>query len=243
MNERAVRILPNAEKLAQAGLEQVVQAAKTAVAARGHFYFALSGGSTPRLLYERLASETAFERDWWRHTHIFWGDERCLPPTHPDSNYHMARAALLDHVPIPPENIHRMAGEREPEQAAADYEVELERVFGGPARFDLILLGMGRDGHTASLFPHTPALREQTRRAVANFYAPVEPPWRITLTLPVINAAAGVIFLVSGADKAETLRQVLEGKYKPDDLPAQLVRPAGGSLWLVDTAAARLLGA
>lgn len=242
MNERAVRILPNAENLAQAGLEQVVQAAKTAVAARGHFYFALSGGSTPRLLYERLASETAFERDWWRHTHIFWGDERCLPPTHPDSNYHMARAALLDHVPIPPENIHRMAGEREPEQAAADYEVELERVFGGPPRFDLILLGMGRDGHTASLFPHTPALRERTRRAVANFYAPVEPPWRITLTLPVINAA-GVIFLVSGADKAETLRQVLEGEYKPDDLPAQLVRPAGGSLWLVDTAAARLLGA
>lgn len=242
MNERAVRILPNAENLAQAGLEQVVQAAKTAVAARGHFYFALSGGSTPRLLYERLASETAFERDWWRHTHIFWGDERCLPPTHPDSNYHMARAALLDHVPIPPENIHRMAGEREPEQAAANYEVELERVFGGPPRFDLILLGMGRDGHTASLFPHTPALRERTRRAVANFYAPVEPPWRITLTLPVINAA-GVIFLVSGADKAETLRQVLEGEYKPDDLPAQLVRPAGGSLWLVDTAAARLLGA
>ncbi|MBC6936581.1 MAG: 6-phosphogluconolactonase [Chloroflexi bacterium] len=242
MNERAVRILPNAENLAQAGLEQVVQAAKTAVAARRHFYFALSGGSTPRLLYERLASETAFERDWWRHTHIFWGDERCLPPTHPDSNYHMARAALLDHVPIPPENIHRMAGEREPEQAAADYEVELERAFGGAPRFDLILLGMGRDGHTASLFPHTPALRERTRRAVANFYAPVEPPWRITLTLPVINAA-GVIFLVSGADKAETLRQVLEGEYKPDDLPAQLVRPAGGSLWLVDTAAARLLGA
>lgn len=243
MSARVVRVLPDVESLAQAGLEQVVQAAKAAIAARGRFYFALSGGSTPRLLYEQLASETAFERDWWWHTHIFWGDERCLPPAHPDSNYHMARTALLDHAPIPPENIHRMAGEREPEQAAADYEVELEWVFGGPPRFDLILLGMGSDGHTASLFPHTPALREQTRRAVANFYAPVKPPWRVTLTLPTINTAAQVVFLVSGVDKAETLRRVLEGEYKPDDLPAQLVRPAGGLLWLVDTAAAQLLGA
>jgi len=171
--------------------------------------------------------------------HVFWGDERCVPPEHPESNYRLAREALLDHVPLPLANIHRIHTEREPAQAAADYERTLRRFFGpgNAPRFDLVLLGLGTDGHTASLFPGTPAVQEHERWVVAH-YVPSLAAWRVTLTPAVLNAADQVTFLVAGAEKAGVLDRVLNGPCQPDVLPAQVVRPAGGSLlWLVDAAA------
>jgi 6-phosphogluconolactonase len=177
----------------------------------------------------------------WARVHVFWGDERCVPPDHPESNYRLAREALLDHVPLPPANVHRIPTEQEPVQAAADYEQTLRRFFGPGSvpRFDLVLLGLGTDGHTASLFPGTPAVHEYERWVVAHYVSSL-PAWRVTLTPAVLNAADQVTFLVAGEEKAGALKQVLAGPYQPDVLPAQVVRPAGGSLlWLVDDAAAR----
>jgi len=180
--------------------------------------------------------------------HVFWGDERCVPPDNPQSNYQMARETLLDEVPISVSNIHRIRGEEDPEKAAVAYEKELRTFFGVDARdgsprlgFDLILLGMGDNGHTASLFPGSPAVNEKERWVMAQ-YVEVVSMWRITLTPVVSNAAKNVLFIVSGAEKAERLRDVLEGPFQPEVLPAQIVRPASGRLlWFVDrTAAARL---
>jgi 6-phosphogluconolactonase len=182
----------------------------------------------------------------WGTTHFFWGDERHVPPDHPDSNYRMAREAMLSQVPVPPQNVHRIPAENpDASQAAQDYDHELREFFRLPSgqfpRFDLILLGMGPDGHTASLFPGTTAVREQ-KALVAALWVETLRSHRITLTPPVLNNAACVIFLVSGEQKAETLREVIEGDYQPDRLPAQVVRPASGRvLWLVDRAAGRLL--
>jgi 6-phosphogluconolactonase len=180
--------------------------------------------------------------------YIFWSDERCVPPGLPDSNYLMACLALLDPARVPARNIHRIPGELEPLRAAARYEAQLRQFFAGDGlpRFDLILLGLGEDGHTASLFPGSPALHEQERWAVAVEHTTPPPPLvpRVTLTLPVLNAAAHVIYLVSGANKAERLAQVLHGPVALEPLPAQLVSPANGALlWLVDRAAARGLPA
>jgi len=201
----------------------------------------------------RLATPELMTRVDWRRVLLFWGDERCVPPDDPASNYRMAREALLDHVPIPAGNVHRMRGEMEPGEAAAEYERTL-RAFLTPAleetsavdgvpvsRFDLILLGMGEDGHTASLFPRSSALGERKRMAVATYVDNLQ-SWRVTLTPVLINAAAQVTFIVSGEHKAEALRQVLSGPHQPDLLPAQAVRPRSGSLlWMVDAAAATLL--
>ena len=180
---------------------------------------------------------------------IFFGDERCVPPDNPQSNYFMVRTTLFDQVPIPAENIHRMRGEEEPEPAAAAYAGDLQRIFGGDANagepptegFDLILLGIGDNGHTASLFPGLAAVSERKRWVMAQ-YVEVVGMWRLTLTPVVINAARQVAFLVSGADKAEVLHQVLEGPYQPVVLPAQIIKPHSGELrWLLDApAAARL---
>ncbi len=205
----------------------------------------LSGGSTPHRLYARLASPPFRSRIEWARVHVFWGDERCLSPDHPDSNYRVAHESLLSKVSIPPQQIHRMRGEDpDLDRAAEVYEHELRRVFdltpNERPRFDLILLGLGTDGHTASLFPGSPALDETTRLTVAVHAAPPPAP-RLTLTLPVLNAAARVIFLVSGEEKAEVLRRVLQGGASPDR-PASLIRPADGPLWLVDRAAAAALG-
>jgi 6-phosphogluconolactonase len=242
-----VRVYPDAPSLARAAAQEFVRLATEAMADHGWFAVALSGGSTPRATHTLLAwAEFAGQVDWSR-VHVFWGDERCVPPDHPDSNYRMARETLLDHVPIPAGNAHRMRGEVEPQQAAAEYEDEL-RAFFGPIggegqlpRFDLILLGLGEDGHTASLFPSTWPVHEGRRWVVAHYVEKLK-AWRITMTPTLINAAANVVFLVAGAGKAEALHAVLEGPHQPDALPAQVVRPTRGRLlWLVDAAAAARL--
>lgn len=236
-----IRILPDAPSLAQNAARQFSALAAAAIQARGYFSVALAGGSTPQALYRLLAGPPFAGEVDWRRVHVFWGDERCVPPDHPDSNYGMARLALLDHVPLLPENIHRMAGEKEPQQAAAGYEEELRAFFearrlSSPC-FDLVLLGMGEDGHTASLFPGTAAVREQERWVVAHLVAALKAR-RITLTPVILNQAAQTTFLVSGAGKAERLRQVLEGPAQPEQLPAQAIHPQNGRLtWLVDEAA------
>jgi 6-phosphogluconolactonase len=221
-------------------------AAQSRVADRP-FTIALAGGSTPAQLYALLAAPPFRDAIVWPNIQIFFGDERCVPPDSPDSNYRMARETLLDHVPLSDANIHRMRSEHpDPEQAARDYEAELRRNLptspNGLPRFDLILLGMGADGHCASLFPGKPALHEQERLVVAA--EPGLKPFvpRLTLTFPVLNNAANVLFLVSGSDKAETLSRVLEGPPDLDSLPSQAVHPTDGTLtWLLDRDAARLV--
>jgi 6-phosphogluconolactonase len=233
-----IRTHPDAASLARAAAEHFVTLAAEAIAAHGRFAVALAGGSTPRATYALLATEEFAARVDWSRVHVFWGDERCVPPDHPDSNYRMVREALLDKIPIPTENVHRIRGELSPDQAALAYHEKLEAVLGANGRFDLILLGMGADGHTASLFPGTAALHEQVRWVVAHYVDKLG-MWRVTLTPVAINAAAHVTFIVSGAGKAERLRDALLGPYQPDVLPAQIVRPTDGHLlWLVDEAAA-----
>lgn len=201
---------------------------------------ALAGGSTPRHLYELLAGSEFGTRIPWERIHFFWGDERLVPHDHPESNYRMAQEALLKHVPVPPENVHPVPVQASPENTAQSYEEELRRQFGqrrGFPAFDLVLLGLGADGHTASLFPRAPALEIKDRWVM--FHIPGSGRARVTLTLPVLNQARRVFFLVSGEDKAEALRLAVEGT---GSLPAQRVAPRKGELlWLVDTPAARRL--
>ncbi len=215
----------------------VAESAAEAIAARGSFNIALSGGNTPRPVYQRLASAAI---DWTR-VRVFFGDERCVPPQDARSNYHMARAALFDQVAIPAENVHRMRGEDPPEAAAEAYAVELRNALGEGGRLDLVLLGLGHDAHTASLFPGLAAVTE-TRRAVMAAYVEFVGMWRLTLTPPTINAARRVAFLVSGDDKAEVLHRVLQGPRQPIVLPAQAIRSSEKPpLWLIDAAAAAKL--
>ena len=239
-----IRVFENLESLSRAAAGVVADLAKGAVHSRGRFSVALSGGNTPRCLYEILAGAPFRDKIQWQHVHVFWGDERCVPADDPRSNFRMAREALLDHIPLPAENIHAVRGDLPPAQAAADYENDLQKFFGdeGPA-FDLILLGLGANAHTASLFPHTPVLYE-TKRWIAEVYVPELDMYRVTFTAPLINQAEQVVFLVSGADKAIALQNVLEGAYHPDEFPAQLIRPKGvHPLWLVDKAAGHKLAA
>ncbi len=241
-----VRTLADVEALTEAAAEHILELARAAIADQGRFSVALSGGSTPRHLYARLAEPDLASQIDWSCVHVFWGDERAVPPDHEDSNYRMARDALLDHVPLPPENVHRINSELAPAAAAAEYEGVLRTYFGALAKkgrplaasFDLVLLGMGDDGHTASLFPGADAIWA-SKRWVAAYHVDKLDAWRITLTPVAINAAAQVTFLVSGANKAPRLRQVLYGPYQPNVLPAQIVRPEKGRLlWLIDEAAA-----
>ncbi len=229
-----LEIVPSPHHLVRTAADRFVSLASEAIANRGRFAVALAGGSTPEPAYALLAEPPIVHKVDWTRVEVFWGDERCVPPDHPDSNYRMARRAFLDHVPIPEENVHRMRGELPPDEAVAAYRLELQKALGADGRFDLILLGMGPDGHTASLFPGTDAVDERTRSVVAVHVEALD-AWRITLTLPVINAARRVIFLVSGEAKAETLARVYAGEL----LPAALVEPVCGELtWLVDRAAA-----
>jgi 6-phosphogluconolactonase len=220
--------------------------AAESIAATGRFFVALSGGSTPRALYRSLAEPPSRDAIDWPRVHLFWGDERFVPADHPDSNYRLAREAFISRVPIPTGNVHPFpADAADPQTAAAQYDETLRRFFASPEReaprFDLILLGLGADGHTASLFPGSPALDEDGRLAVAA-YVPKLDAWRLTLTPSVLRAARHIIFLVAGLDKASALREVLQGPYDPHRLPAQLARPEDGDLtWLVDEAAASLL--
>ncbi len=226
-------------ELAIKGARRFAAAAASAIQARGSFSVALSGGSTPRATYETLGSPQFRDAISWEPVHVFWSDERCVPPDHPDSNFRMARLALLDRVPLPPENIHRIDGELPPEEAARRYESELAD-GGVPRRFDLVLLGLGPDGHTASLFPD--AVPPPAGRLAAAVYAPHLDSWRVTLTPAAINGAEQVLFLVEGGEKAEALAATLRGPQDPARWPAQAIRGASGEAeWLVDEAAAALL--
>jgi 6-phosphogluconolactonase len=228
-------VMPTKADVTRAAADRIVAAATSAVAARGRFTIALSGGSTPRALFQLLATDAYRTKVDWPRVDVCFGDERCVPPDDPASNYRMAREALLDHVPA---RVHRMRGEDEPSAAAAAYERELRELFGTTPRFDLVLLGMGDNGHTASLFPGLHAVEERERWVVAEYVAEVS-MWRLTVTPVVLNAAAEDLFLVAGADKAAMLQRVLEGPRDPRALPAQVVAPADGRLvWLVDAAAA-----
>ncbi|MFN8497527.1 MAG: 6-phosphogluconolactonase [Anaerolineae bacterium] len=237
-----LRVFPDKQSFVDGAAEFIVAQAAGAIGERGRFAIALSGGGTPKAIYARLADADFKARVAWDKVHVWFGDERCVPPDDSRSNYHMARAALLDHVPLPPGNIHRIQGESDPAQAALMYEQEMQAFFRTTAFpvFDLILLGMGDNGHTASLFPGTAALRERDRWAVAQ-YVEVMTTWRVTFTAPLINAARCVAFLVEGEGKAQMLRNVLEGPYQPDVWPAQMIQPTSGEAhWLTDAAAAKV---
>ena len=240
---------PDSAALARRAAKEFVDAAVQAAAARGLARIAISGGSTPKAAFQLLANPAEPFRAAmpWDRIELYWVDERTVPPTDADSNYCMTREALLDHVPLKPEQIHRIEGELEPEVAAARYESELRNSFrlegAESPTFDLIALGMGDDGHTASLFPHTDAIHEMGRLVTAN-HVPQKNTWRITLTWPVINHARSVFFLIGGADKAERLKEVFMGPRDVEALPSQLIWPAGGILTLfLDKTAAALLPA
>ncbi len=242
------RIFPDRESLIDGAAAYIAELAVKAIADRGCFTLALSGGKTPRPIYARLAAAPHAGRIDWPQVRIFFGDERCVAPQDERSNYHTARGALLDHVPLAAGNVHRIRGEDDPEKAAAQYISELESAFGGKSGagaphsgFDLILLGMGDNGHTASLFPGLPAVTERSIWVMAQ-YVEVMSMWRVTMTPALINASRNVAFMVSGADKAGMLSRVLDGPYQPVVLPSQSIKPANGELrWLLDApAAARL---
>ncbi len=234
----SVHLHESPEGLAEAAARAFVEGAAEAVAERGRFAVALAGGSTPKATYEVLARDHTGDVDW-PNVHAFFGDERTVPPDHEDSNFRMALEALLDRVPVG--SVHRMRGELPPDEAAAAYEEELKEFFGEvPPVLDLVMLGIGADGHTASLFPETPALEATDRLVVAN-PVPKLDTTRLTLTVPVLNAARSVNFLVAGEGKAEALQEILEGGADPRRYPAKLVRPPGGPTWMVDRAAARCL--
>jgi 6-phosphogluconolactonase len=240
-----IRTLTTPQELFAAAAEEVVRTANEAVAKRGRFTIALSGGSTPKNLYNLLATNARTALPWDR-MFFFWGDERYVPPNDPDSNYHMADEIMLSKIPVAPGNVFRIRTENPDAAAVAEnYEQTLRKFFElQPEQvpiFDLILLGMGPDGHTASLFPGTAALKEKSRLVVANWVEKMK-THRITLTLPVLNAARCVTFLVSGTDKASVLHTVLEENVPGEQYPSKLVKPSDGKLiWLLDRAAASQL--
>jgi len=230
--------------VSRAAGQDLVELAREAIAQRGRFCVALSGGSTPRRMYEILSEAPRWAQIDWRRVEFFWGDERAVPPEHPDSNYGIATTVLLRKLGVVADRVHRIRGELpDVEEAAALYQDELARVFATPVEglppiFDLILLGMGADGHTASLFPFSQALTERRRWVVANTVPKIGKS-RVTMTFPILNRAAEVRLLVTGSDKASALREALAGPREPERLPVQAVVPEGGRLiWLVDRAAA-----
>jgi 6-phosphogluconolactonase len=236
-----IHVVPDASALAEAGALEFARAASGALEDRGIFRVALAGGSTPRALYARLTREP-FRSLRWRPVWFFFGDERCVPPDHERSNYRMARETLFDPLKIPAAHVLRMKGEADPIRAARDYEAAMRRRFSGrPPRFDCILLGLGEDGHTASLFPSTAALAERRRLVAAN-EVPRFSEWRLTLTFRALNAARRVVFLVSGSAKASAAAKILKKERGYQDLPAAGVSPRRGTLlWLLDEAAASKL--
>ena len=248
-SEPAIRIFENGESLARAAADECLRLALNCVESGGRFSIALAGGSTPKRLYALLAGDhdNSFRQRFpWERSHFFWGDERHVPPGHADSNYRMAFETMLSKVPVSPSQLHRIEGElSDAEQAAQNYRQDLLQHFGlNPGdwpRFDLVLLGLGPDGHTASLFPDTGVLQEE-RQLAAAVWVPKLQVWRITLTAPLLNHAANILFLVGGKDKAEALQAVLRGEFQPRRYPAQLIQPVQGHPeWLVDRDAASLL--
>lgn len=249
-----VRVYKDQDELALKAARRFARLADQYVVGSGRFTVALSGGSTPKAMFALLAESPFVETIPWSSIYFFWGDERCVPPDHADSNYRMTMETLLARVPVPQENIFRMAGElADADQAAQQYADTLQQFFLQPAasrataplanvpRFDLVFLGMGGDGHTASLFPETAALHNDSDIVTANYVEKFK-AYRITLTAKTINNARNVTFLIAGQDKAETLRQVLEGERQTERYPSQMIQPRSGTLlWLVDEAAASLL--
>jgi 6-phosphogluconolactonase len=242
-----VRILTNLDAIAKRAAQEFVQAATAAVSAKGSFSVALSGGSTPKALYSLLANDAALRAQIpWDKMLVYFGDERSVGPDHADSNFRMAAEAMISKVPLKADQVFRIKGEyKDTERAALEYEQALRVGFkiaeGQFPRFDLVLLGMGNEGHTASLFPGTKALHETKRMVVRTWVGKLYTE-RITLTAPAINNAAHVMFMITGADKALALKGVLEGPYEPDQLPAQMIQPSNGKLlWLVDTIAGGML--
>jgi 6-phosphogluconolactonase len=225
-------VLPDLQSINREAARRFVRLAN----AHSPFFVALAGGNTPRGLYELLARPPYRDQINWSTVHLFWGDERCVPPDHPQSNYRMVEQSLLSHIDIPVQNIHRIKGELDPQQAAATYADRLREILAS-GQLDLVLLGMGSDGHTASLFPGTLALRER-KRTVVSLYVDKLDAWRVTMTLPMLNRARNILFLVSGAAKAPALARIVDG----DPLPARRVRPVHSQVtWLVDRAAAQML--
>lgn len=239
MTRRRIKVYADHQSLSGAAARLVERSARKAIGRRGVFRLVLAGGSTPRDLYAELASEPCRSRIGWTRAEIFWGDERCVPPQHADSNFRMADELLISKLGIPKESVHRIRGELDPEQAAEGYAEELMAATGERVpRFDLVLLGMGDDGHTASLFPDTPDLAEE-RRIVIPTLSPKPPRERVSLSLRTINAARTIVFLVGGKGKAEVLGEVLLAPEPRSDLPASLVAPERGRLfWLLESDAA-----
>jgi 6-phosphogluconolactonase len=239
-----VVIFSAVDKLSHAAAKYIVQVAHDSIAAHGNFTLALSGGSTPKKLYAMLADEPYRSQIDWTHVEIFWSDERCVPADDPESNYHMAQEVMLSKLPIAASQVHRVpADEPDHDAASQAYIEEMQHVFNtnGIPAFDLIQLGMGPEAHTASLFPHQASLHER-QRLVMPVSVPKPPPPRLTFTPLLLNAAQHILFLVTGAEKAEALQAVLEGEQQPEEYPAQIVHPTNGTVtWMLDTAAAAKL--
>jgi 6-phosphogluconolactonase len=238
-----VSVFDTPEEVALAAAERFVEDTSEFHGELDRFSVALAGGNTPRRVYELLATERFKNRVGWAQVYIFFGDERCVPPQHPDSNYAMAYEMLISKVPIPAKNVRRIIGEGNAVESARAYENELRSYFSGLSRprFDLVLLGMGEDGHTASLFPNSPALSELSRWVVPTRNEQSGQN-RITLTVPVINQAKRIMFLVTGKKKAQRLKEELRGQPRSEQLPVQAITPIDGTLeWLVDAEAASLL--
>jgi len=236
-----IQVYRDPAALARALANLFVSTGRMAIAERGSFHVALSGGNTPRAAFELLAAEPLRDELSWSEVFIYFGDERCVPPDDEQSNYLMARKTFMDAVRIPPGNIHRIRGEIDPGQAANEYATILRTDLGNAPQFDLVMLGLGPDGHTASLFPGTPPETDE-EALVRGVYARSQMMWRVTITPKVINLARSVVFAVEGADKAQILFTVCEGPLDPTQYPAQIVNPASGRLvWLVDELAAGML--
>ncbi len=241
MPNRFIKVVPDPAAVASTAAKRIADLSDDAIETHGSFSIALSGGSTPKSLFQLLAADPYLNRIKWNNWRIYFGDERCVPPTHADSNFLMATESLLGKVPIAPENIHRMKGELDPNQAAREYGELLKSNFN--AGLDVILLGMGDDGHTASLFPHSQPLNEMAETPLRRqLRRKTQAPWRITMTAPFINRARQVIIMATGANKADRLHQVLDGPADTQNLPIQLIDPTNGqALWLLDAQASAKL--
>ena len=239
---KKIHAYPNKEQMVTATTERVINEIGQAIQERGLCNMALAGGNTPREIYSMLAESTYRDRVDWNRLHLFWGDERMVPPEHEDSNFRMVKETLLDHVRIPDGNVHRIRGEIVPEQAAQEYAELLHNHFKSDSpRFDIILLGIGEDGHTASLFPGTDAVEECKLYTVAVFVPRLD-TWRVTLTFPVLNAAREVLFLASGRSKSDIVQRIISIKQPAKEFPASMVNPENGTLhWMLDSEAMVLI--
>ena len=241
-----IAIYDDKHTLSQHAAEYIMRIAQEAIDLHGHFTIALTGGTTPGEVYSLIGSEPFRSQIDWQLVDIFWGDERCVPHNSPESNFYLAQEVLLDKIAIPKSQIHPMPADQFDRDAASQaYTIEMQQAFGtnGIPSFDLIHLGMGPEGHTASLFPHQVSLHEK-HRLVMPVSVPKPPPDRLTFTPPLLNAARNVLFLVTGSEKADALHAVLEGEYQPDEYPAQIVRPTNGEVvWMLDKAVAQNLHA